>query len=648
MKQKKTQNPFNQFIGLYPLSKTLRFELRPYNEKTKNNIISAGILAEDNHRAESYKKVKKIIDEYHKAFIERVLKDLVLEEKPLQAFYECYKKSSKEEALQEIGNNLRTQISNAFEKDPKYSTLTSKDLINKELPSIVTTEEERTLLEEFHGFSTYFVGFHQNRENMYSDEEKATSIAYRLINENLPKFIDNIRSFQKIADSPIADKLESIYDEYAKEGYMNVNTLNEMFEISFYNRVLTQTQIDLYNAIIGGKTEKDGHKTQGINEYINLYNQRGEVQKKDRLPLLKPLFKQILSDREHISWFEEGFADDQAMLNAIKDFYLELTETGPTTTESILDRTKSLLRTIADYDLTKIYLGYNSLSKISQQIFGEWDRIQRALEAEYDQREKTKTYEEKEKHFKSLKSVSIGFIDDCLKAFETDKQLSLSIKEYIAQLGKKNDDPDLIDRITASYKAVKAILTTEWPKERNIAQEKDIVALIKDLLDRIKDLQSFIKPLLGSGKESDKDNLFYGELASIWETINTVTPLYDKVRNRMTRKPYSTQKFKVNFRNSQLLKGWDLNKEKDYMGIILRKKDLYFLAIMNKKNTKVFSSKVPSQGECFEKMIYKQFDATKQVPKCSTELKRVKEAIEIDDKPYYELFDKQNSVSLLP
>lgn len=591
MKQKKTQNPLNQFIGLYPLSKTLRFELRPYNEKTKNNIISAGILAEDNHRAESYKKVKKIIDEYHKAFIERVLKDLVLEEKPLQAFYECYKKSSKEEkrekALQDNGKKLRYQISKAFEKDPKYKTLTGEDLINKELPRIVTTDEEQMLLKEFHGFTTYFKGLHLNRKNMYSNEEKASSIAYRLINENLPKFIDNIRSFQKIADSPIADKFESIYDEYAKEGYMNVNTLNEMFEISFYNRVLTQTQIDLYNAIIGGKTEKDGHKTQGINEYINLYNQRGEVQKKDRLPLLKPLFKQILSDREHISWFEEGFADDQAMLNAIKDFYLELTETEPTTTESILDRTKSLLRTIADYDLTKIYLEYSSLSKISQQIFGEWDRIKRALEAEYDathlQRKKAKTYEEqKEKHFSSIKSVSIGFIDECLKAFKTDKQLSLSIKEYIAQLGKKNDDPDLIDRITASYKAVKAILTTEWPKERNITQEKDIVALIKDLLDRIKDLQSFIKPLLGSGKESDKDNLFYGELASIWETINTVTPLYDKVRNRMTRKPYSTQKFKVNFRNSHFLSYWSQDYETKG-GVLFEKEGLYYLAIIDKK-----------------------------------------------------------------
>lgn len=590
MEQKKTQNLFNQFIGLYPLSKTLRFELRPIG-KTRENISSAGILAEDNHRSESYKEVKKIIDEYHKAFIEGVLEDLVLDKESLQDFFDCYtnniKKENREEALQEIGNNLRTQISNAFKKDPKYSSLAGKDLINKELPSFVTTDKERILLEEFHGFSTYFVGFHQNRENMYSKEEKASSIAYRLINENLPKFIDNIRSFQKIADSPIADKLESIYNEYAKEGYMNVNNLNEMFEITFYNNVLTQTQIDLYNAIIGGKTEKDGHKTQGINEYINLYNQRSEVQKKDRLPLLKPLFKQILSDREHISWFEEGFADDQAMLNAIKDFYLELTETGSTTTESILDRTKSLLRTIADYDLTKIYLEYSSLSKISQQIFGEWDRIKRALEAEYEathlQRKKAKTYEEqKEKYFSSLKSVSIGFIDECLKAFETEKQLSLSIKEYIAQLGKKNDDPDLIERITASYKAVKAILTTEWPKERNIAQEKDIVALIKDLLDRIKDLQSFIKPLLGSGKESDKDNLFYGELARVWETINTVTPLYDKVRNRMTRKPYSTQKFKVNFRNSHFLSYWSQDYETKG-GVLFEKEGLYYLAIIDKK-----------------------------------------------------------------
>lgn len=33
---------------------------------------------------------------------------------------------------------------------------------------------------------------------MYSDEEKATAIAYRLVNENLPRFFDNIVIFNKI------------------------------------------------------------------------------------------------------------------------------------------------------------------------------------------------------------------------------------------------------------------------------------------------------------------------------------------------------------------------------------------------------------------------------------------------------------------
>ena len=43
--------------------------------------------------------------------------------------------------------------------------------------------------KEFWGFTTYFEGFFKNRKNMYTPEEKSTGIAYRLINENLPKFI---------------------------------------------------------------------------------------------------------------------------------------------------------------------------------------------------------------------------------------------------------------------------------------------------------------------------------------------------------------------------------------------------------------------------------------------------------------------------
>ena len=57
-----------QFTGLYPVSKTLRFELQPIG-KTKENIEKNGILKRDEKRAQDYLVVKGFIDEYHKKFI---------------------------------------------------------------------------------------------------------------------------------------------------------------------------------------------------------------------------------------------------------------------------------------------------------------------------------------------------------------------------------------------------------------------------------------------------------------------------------------------------------------------------------------------------------------------------------------------------
>lgn len=63
---------FEDFKRLYSLSKTLRFEAKPIGA-TLDNIVKSGLLDEDEHRAASYVKVKKLIDEYHKVFIDRVL-----------------------------------------------------------------------------------------------------------------------------------------------------------------------------------------------------------------------------------------------------------------------------------------------------------------------------------------------------------------------------------------------------------------------------------------------------------------------------------------------------------------------------------------------------------------------------------------------
>ena len=108
---------FNDFKNLYQLSKTLRFEARPIGSTLKH-IIENGLLEEDEHRAQSYVKVKKLIDEYHKAFIDRVLNEgcLTIENKgnkdSLEEYYESYMSKSNDEnvckTFKEIQENLRS------------------------------------------------------------------------------------------------------------------------------------------------------------------------------------------------------------------------------------------------------------------------------------------------------------------------------------------------------------------------------------------------------------------------------------------------------------------------------------------------------------------------------------------------------------
>ncbi|PJA09799.1 MAG: hypothetical protein COX70_00780, partial [Flavobacteriales bacterium CG_4_10_14_0_2_um_filter_32_8] len=69
---------FQKFTKLYQLSKTLRFELKPQG-KTLENIVNNKLLEKDKKRAEGYKILKKVIDEFHKYFINESLENIKLE-----------------------------------------------------------------------------------------------------------------------------------------------------------------------------------------------------------------------------------------------------------------------------------------------------------------------------------------------------------------------------------------------------------------------------------------------------------------------------------------------------------------------------------------------------------------------------------------
>ena len=625
---------FDEFVGLYPISKTLRFELKPIG-KTLEHIQRNKLLEDDAVRADDYVKVKKIIDKYHKCLIDEALSGFTFDTEAdgrsnnsLSEYYLYYNLKKRNEQEQKtfktIQNNLRKQIVNKLTQSEKYKRIDKKELITTDLPDFLTNESEKELVEKFKNFTTYFTEFHKNRKNMYSKEEKSTAIAFRLINENLPKFVDNIAAFEKVASSPLAEKINALYEDFKE--YLNVEEISRVFRLDYYDELLTQKQIDLYNAIVGGRTEEDNRiQIKGLNQYINEYNQQ-QTDRSNRLPKLKPLYKQILSDRESVSWLPPKFESDKDLLIKIKECYDALSER-----EKVFDKLESILKSLSTYDLSKIYISNDSqLSYISQKMFGRWDIIGKAIREDCAKRNPQKSRESLEKFaeridkkLKAIDSISIGDVNECLA--QLGETYVKRVEDYFAAMGasdmgeEQTDTTSFKKNIEGAYKSVKELLNNaDNITDNNLMQDKGNVEKIKTLLDAIKDLQRFIKPLLGKGDEADKDGVFYGEFTSLWAKLDQVTPLYNMVRNYLTSKPYSTKKIKLNFENSTLMDGWDLNKEPDNTTVIFRKDGLYYLGIMGKRYNRVFVDRedLPHDGECYDKMEYKLLPgANKMLPK---------------------------------
>ena len=365
----------SEFTNLYSLSKTLRFELKPIG-KTLEHIQAKGLLTQDSQRADDYLEVKKIVDEYHKAFIERVLNGLQLD---FTSFQELYNKKDKEEKeideFKKLKETLRKQIAEKFTKHADYNKVSKEgEGIAAVIAYLQENSEKRILVEKFNRFTTYFTGFYENRKNMYTSDEKTTAIAYRIVHENLPKFLDNLRVFEKVKEQIDFD-FASL--EEGLEAVLQGETLAEYFTLSNFNNCLTQNGIDKYNTVLGGIAEEEGQRRiQGLNEYINLYRQNKQFKPKD-LPNLKPLYKQILSDIESVSFLLESFENDTQLLKNIKKFYQN--------EATAIFELQTLLDKLNEYNTEQIFVRNGMhLTSISQQLFGDWDMIYRALGKKFE------------------------------------------------------------------------------------------------------------------------------------------------------------------------------------------------------------------------------------------------------------------------
>ncbi|HRP90010.1 MAG TPA: type V CRISPR-associated protein Cas12a/Cpf1 [Edaphocola sp.] len=630
----------SNFKHSYALSKTLRFELKPIG-KTKDHIEAKGLLTQDEQRASSYKVVKKIIDEYHKYFIELAMGKVRLSKlKDFQTLYNASTERKKEESfkkeLKKVQDDLRKEIVKYFKETNEFKNLFGEKLIKEDLPNWLSEKADKEEVEEFKTFTTYFTGFHENRKNMYSDKEQSTAIAYRLIHENLPKFLDNIKVFDKLKEVPeLHQKCLALYKEI--EEYLNIISIDEAFELDYYNMVLTQKQIDVYNLIIGGRTPKENEtKIQGLNEYINLYNQK-QKDKKDKIPKLKPLYKMILSDRESISFLQDKFDNSHEVLNAIKEYYhanlISFQAEGKDDTENVLLRIKELLADLTTYNLSQVYIRNDrSITDISQAVFGDFSIIKEAMRfsflkgLEITKKGLSKKQEESLEKYLKQNYFSIAEIENALQQYKDENDAlkdlkSNTISDYFKNnfKTKVNDkEYDLVANVDAKYLCVKGILEN-YPEDKKLNQEQTDIDNIKLFLDSLMLILHFVKPLmLPNDSTLEKDQNFYNTLEPYYKELQHLIPLYNKVRNFATQKAYNVEKFKLNFENkAQFLGGWvDSHTENSDNatqagGYLFRKKnaiDEYDYYVGFSADTKLFRSHEKDDVKIDDKSEYERLD----------------------------------------
>ena len=590
-----------ELTGLYSLTKTIGVELKPVG-KTQELIEAKKLIEQDDQRAEDYKIVKDIIDRYHKDFIDKCLNCVKIKKDDLEKYVSLAENSNRDaEDFDNIKTKMRNQITEAFRKNSLFTNLFKKNLIKEYLPAFVS-EEEKSVVNKFSKFTTYFDAFNDNRKNLYSGDAKSGTIAYRLIHENLPMFLDNIASFNKISETGVNKYFPDIENEFTTILYEM--HLSDLFQLDYFNNTLTQEKIDNYNYIVGA-----------VNKAINLYKQQ---HKNVRIPLLKTLHKMILSDRVTPSWLPERFESDEEMLTAIKAAYESLKEVLVGDDD---DSLRNLLLNIDNFDLEHIYIAKDSgLTSISQQIFGYYDtytlaikdQLQRENPATKKQRENPNLYDERiDKLYKKEGSFSIAYLN---RLVDTKEHITINeyyrlLGSYCREEGKRKDD--YFKQIHGAYSDMLYLFSAEHGE---IAQSDSDTAVVQQLLEAYKGLQRFIKPLLGHGDEADKYNEFDAKLHKVWDELNIITQLYDKVRNWLSRKIYNPEKIKLYFENNgKFLSGWLDNQTKSdngtqYGGYIFRKKNEigeydFYLGIS--ADAKLFRR---DETICYEDGMYERFD----------------------------------------
>ena len=559
-----------------PVSKTITAKLVPVG-KTRENIDKMNILEMDKQREEAFVRVKKYIDRIHKDFIEDCLVSqdkcfgIAIHSYEFNKLYELRvnlknltgkerKDVQKQIKLEE--NRLRVLISKYFEFNPKYKKLFNIELFKELLPAYCS-EEEMKDVNLFDGYTSYFKRFNDTREMLYSSDEIHNAVAYRIINENYPVFIDNKLNLEYIS---------SEYNELYNFSENGQKLFHEFTDLCASSYGMSSKYIAKYNSFISGTFDEEGKQiTRGLNQLINEYIQKN---KDAHVSYFKPLYKNIMSDKKplfSVSCFESTAEIKDAVISykesiqkPYERFMSYITKSFPADSWCVDKKNLNRLSHIIcsnPFTLDNLVSASKKFSKKKPDIYCASDFKELLSE---------NILEETEFHFDFLKykdylvqfrpndfysKIPFDKIDD----LQYDKKQALELKEYL--------------QATLDYYNMLRILQIDTEDERIIS------------------------------KEISYDEQYYAELSLILDAMEPIVKLYNKVRNFVTKSVKQEKNIKLNFNCSQFLGGWSESQEKVKNGLIFHdeEEDKYYLGIYNQNMKK--PDIIYTSDSSFKKMV---------------------------------------------
>lgn len=574
------ENIFDEFIGKYQLSKTLRFELRPVG-KTADFLKQNKVFEKDKVVDDRYHEIKYYFDILHREFIHQALSGASFS----VALYEQYRnavvrlKAAKNEEkkttikdVRDFEAELRTGLAQKFkdtgnawkkayaEKEVEFSKdgvdilfeETILEALQKEFQNVPaeypdapqvqfinpSTGEKQDLFGAFKGFFTYFSNFNTTKKNLYSAGDEDTAVANRAINENLRKFIENFIQF------------EEKKEEHAKIGLTSDE--REAFDLSFYDTCFIQDGIDAYNRIIGGYTAENGEKIQGINEKINLYNQQ---HKDKKLRQFGKLFKQIMSKKDKRERVAE-IKDDNDVFKTLREFVAlnDKKLTGDKEEKGIKALIDAFLTNDGSYDINRVYMKESALNTISSKWFSNWSVIKDVLTAGGRKKKRKSGAEDENQKLPNL--VSFEQLRNVLESRSAGKENPIAAEDLF-----RADYREIYSSAKNHYDAFLKIWTQEWQncfgeyekakreveemmsKESYQRSNDEQIARIKTYCDAALAIFQMMKYFaLEKGRktiipEDGAEESFYNPFNACYQDY-PVPAYYNEFRNYLTRKAH--------------------------------------------------------------------------------------------------------------